>query len=141
MAKSGTIVVIEDDIDDRDIFELILRDLGYQNALRWFRYTNEAWDYMKTTDEKMFIIFCDVNLPKQSGLEFKKQINDDPKLRQKSIPFVFFYTSSNQRKIDTAYTQMTVQGYFVKGNDYNDIKSMIKLVLDYWMTCKHPNTQ
>ncbi len=141
MSKSGSIVIIEDDIEDKEILEIVVRDLGYQNTLRWFRLTRDAWDYMKTTDENMFLIFCDVNLPKQSGLEFKKQIDDDPELRRKSIPFLFFSTSSNQNEIDTAYTQMTVQGYFVKGNDFDEIKKLIKIVLEYWSACKHPNTQ
>lgn len=141
MSKSGTIVIIEDDSEDKEILEIIIRDLGYQNTLRWFKMTEDAWEYMKTTKEEMFIFFCDVNLPKQNGLEFKKQIDEDPELRRKSIPFVFFSTSSNQSDIDFAYTQMTIQGYFVKGDDFNKIKNLIKLILEYWTTCRHPNTQ
>ncbi|HEX8562301.1 MAG TPA: response regulator [Flavobacterium sp.] len=139
MSKSGTIVIVEDDADDKELLEITIRDLGYSNKIRWFRFAREAWDFMKATDESLFIIFCDVNLPKLSGLEFKKQIDDDPELRKKSIPFVFFSTSSNQHEVNTAYTEMTVQGYFVKGNSMDEIKRLVKLILEYWMACKHPN--
>ena len=141
MSKGGVIVIIEDDIEDKEILEIIIRDLGYKNELRWFQYAKEAWDYMKVTEDNMFIIFCDVNIPKLSGLELKKSIDQDPELRKKSIPFIFFSTSSNQHEINIAYTEMTVQGYFVKGNSFEDIKDLVKTILDYWSACKHPNTQ
>lgn len=141
MPKSGAIVIVEDDVDDKDVLKMTLLDLGFSNPLRWFKYTSEAWDYLKSDSEAIFLIFCDVNLPIQSGLEFKQQIDADPELRKKSIPFVFMTTSGNQNDINKAYTQMTVQGYFQKSNSYEDLKDMIQLILKYWTVCKHPNTQ
>ena len=69
----------------------------------------------------------------------KVRIDQDPQLRQKSIPFVFYSTGVDQRAINEAYTKMTVQGFFQKSNSYQEIKKTIKMVIDYWMECKHPN--
>ena len=140
MAKSGSIVVIEDDIDDKDLFIEILKELKVPNAVVWFARTEDAFDYLKRTTDKPFLIFSDVNLPKQNGIEFKRQLDADEDLRKKSIPFIFYSTSVAQKVVNEAYTKMTVQGFFQKASNYDEIKNNIKLIIDYWTACKHPNT-
>jgi len=141
MAKSGPIIVLEDDADDKSIFEEILQDLEVTNKLIWFTKTAETLEYLKTTSEQPFIIFSDINLPVQNGIDFKKELDTDEQLRKKSIPFVFYSTSVDQKTVNDAYTKMTVQGFFKKGNSYDEMKTDIKVIFDYWKTCKHPNTK
>ena len=139
--KSGPIIVLEDDIDDQDILETILRELNVQNKLVFFTKADEAFRFLKSTSEQPFLIFSDVNLPGQNGIEFKRQIDDDKELRKKSIPFLFYSTSVDQQTVNKAYTQMTVQGFFQKSHSYEEIKKRIKLILEYWQDCKHPNSK
>ena len=139
--KHGPIILIEDDADDKDVFQDILKDLKVFNPVVWFKSCDEAFSYLKATAEQPFIIFCDVNLPGLSGIECKRQIDDDKELRKKSIPFVFCSTSVDQKTVDEAYTKMTVQGYFQKKNTYTELKETIKLIVAYWEECKHPNTK
>ena len=141
MAKSGPIIVLEDDADDKSIFEEILQDLEITNKLIWFTKTAETLEYLKTTSEQPFIIFSDINLPVQNGIDFKKELDTDEQLRKKSIPFVFYSTSVDQKTVNDAYTKMTVQGFFKKGNSYDEMKTDIKVIFDYWKTCKHTNTK
>lgn len=138
--KSGPIIVVEDDIDDEEIFETALRELQCSNKIIWFDNCDDAWGYLKATTDAPFIIFSDINLPRQSGIEFKRQIDKDEQLRKKSIPFVFYSTSVNQDTVNKAYMEMTVQGFFQKSNKYDEMKQIIKMILDYWRVCKHPNT-
>jgi CheY-like chemotaxis protein len=140
MAKSGPIILVDDDHDDVDIMIEVLKELEVTNKLINFTSGPEAFTYLKASEEQPFIIFCDVNLPGETGIEFKYRIDHDPQLRQKSIPFVFYSTSANQLAVNEAYTKMTVQGFFKKGNNYTEIKKIVSLVLDYWTLCKHPNT-
>lgn len=141
MSKSGALVIIEDDIDDRIFLEKIFKDIGFKNEVIWFSNTGDAFAFLSTTIKGIFIIFSDVSLPGQSGLDFKRQIDDNPKLRQKSIPFVFYSTSANQQEINEAYTQMTIQGFFKKENNIQDTTEMLKTIFAYWSLCRHPNTQ
>lgn len=140
MSKSGPIIIIEDDRDDKEIFEELTRDIGLTNELVWFIDPQEAFDYLKETSKAPFLIFSDINLPKISGLEFKKNIDDDPELRSKSIPFVFFSTTATKEDIAYAYKNLTVQGFFKKGNNYPEMKTLLSNIYTYWMNCKHPNT-
>jgi len=139
--KSGPIIIIDDDADDRAIFESVLEELTIHNKRLWFTNCKDAFDHLRKTDEQPFIIFCDVNIPELAGIEFKRQLDKDPSLRKKSIPFIFYSTSVDQATVNEAYTQMTVQGFFQKKNRYDEVKKDIKLILEYWQECRHPNAQ
>ena len=139
--KSGPIIIIDDDADDRAIFESALEELTIHNQRLWFTNCKDAFDHLRKTDEQPFIIFCDVNIPELAGIEFKRQLDKDPSLRKKSIPFIFYSTSVDQATVNEAYTQMTVQGFFQKKNRYDEVKKDIKLILEYWQECRHPNAQ
>lgn len=139
--KTGPIILIEDDTDDKEVFEDILKDLKITNPIVWFQNCDDAFSYLKKTSEQPFIIFCDVNLPALTGIECKRQIDDDKDLRKKSIPFVFCSTSIDQKTVNEAYTKMTVQGFFQKKNSYDELKETIKLIVAYWEECRHPNTK
>jgi len=139
MNTPGPIIIVEDDADDEAIFTEILSELNLPHKTIWFGNSGEAFNYLKTTSEQPFIIFSDVNLPGENGVEFKRRIDQDKQLREKSIPFVFYSTAVDQRIVNEVYTKMTVQGFFQKGNSYEEIKNHIKLIFDYWTVCSHPN--
>lgn len=140
MSKSGTIVIVEDDIDDKFFLESIIRELNIPNEIRWFDNTDDALAFLAFTVSPIFIIFSDINIPGKNGLEFKRQIDGDFKLRKKSIPFIFYSTSAYQRDVNEAYLHMTIQGFFKKGTEYDQTKKMIKTIFEYWQLCQHPNT-
>lgn len=140
MANSGSIIVVEDDLDDQEIIEEVLKELGFENKLIFFDRCHSAFNFLMAMNEQPFLILSDVNLPEQNGVDFKRQIDANPHLRQKSIPFVFFSTSVDKVAVDTAYKEMTVQGFFKKSNRYNELKNTLRLIMDYWTVCKHPNS-
>ena len=139
MSKTGPIILIEDDEDDKHIFETIVRELGYKNLILWYENAVEAFEYLCATTDSPFVILSDVNLPGMNGLDFKAKIDDVPELRKKSIPYIFYSTSANQHDINKAYTQMTIQGFFKKEDNYEVMKNHISLILEYWSVCRHPN--
>lgn len=140
MAKYGPILIVEDDEDDQQVYGDVIRSFNKKNEIIFFGEAKQLLDYLKTTHQQPFIIICDVNLPVMSGLELRRRINEDDFLRQKSIPFVFFSTSENTNAVKTAY-DLTVQGYFVKSPLYEEIVQQLKLILDYWVACRHPNKE
>jgi len=114
MANVGPIVMIEDDPDDQDTFLIVLQQLKIKNKVHFFESPAATWDYLRDTPEQPFIIFCDINLPGESGLQFKKKIDDHPPLKEKSIPFAFYSTSVDTKSVASAYKDVTVQGFFKK---------------------------
>jgi CheY-like chemotaxis protein len=140
MAKHGPIMIVEDDADDQEIIGEMLKELGVTNQLIFFRNAHDAYLHMKTTNEQPFLIFSDINMPGETGIEFKRRIDEDKDLRARSIPFVFFSTAVRKEDVDEAYKKMTVQGYFQKSKSYGEQKSLLKMILDYWTFCHHPNS-
>jgi CheY-like chemotaxis protein len=140
MPKDSPIILIDDDKEDQEIFKELLDALSIPNELVYFSNCLAALDYLSTTQKSTFIIFCDINLPKLNGIEFKKQVDADPKLRKKSIPFVFYSTAADKHIVEKAYTQMTVQGFFQKGTDFGQMKQLLQIIFQYWQFCEHPNT-
>ena len=138
--KPDTIVLIEDDADDKEMLTLVLRDLGIGNPLVWFPNCAQAFEYLKAAPDKPFLILSDVNMPGMSGIEFKNQIDQTEYLRKKCVPYVFYSTSVNQSSVNEAYNKLTVQGYFQKSNNYEQIKQTIKVIYDYWSICQHPSS-
>ena len=138
MSRAGPILIIEDDQDDQEILREAFTELGVRNKLLFFDKTKQAFDFLKTTSEKPFLILSDVNLPQQTGVEFKREVDSDPQLRKKSIPFVFFSTSIEKHAVDTAYKELTIQGFFQKSNNYQELKKVVSLIVEYWKVCQHP---
>jgi CheY-like chemotaxis protein len=140
MVIDKPIILVDDDREDEELLKEALEELGIENKLIHFENCIIALDYLKRTTVVPFIIISDINLPKRNGLDFKRQIDADQQLRSKSIPFIFFTTTKDKRSVDTAYKEMTVQGFFQKPTSFHDLKRIIKIIFDYWQECKHPNS-
>ena len=139
ISNEEPIVIVDDDLDDHFIFTEISERLELKNELKFFRNGTEALQYLRTTSDRPFIIFCDMNMPVMSGLEFRKVINSEDYLRKKSIPFIFLTTSASDAQVREAY-DLTVQGFFLKGAGFMQMEKTVTRILEYWDGCLHPNT-
>ena len=138
MNKSGPIIVIEDDPDDQQVLVEIFEKLGYVNKIIYFLDGNEALTYLNKSDVQPFLILSDINMPKISGFELRNKVFTNEQLQTKCIPYLFFTTAANKKSVIDAYT-MSVQGFFVKPSNYNEIKQIIKTIVSYWEACVSPN--
>ncbi|GAB3517796.1 response regulator [Emticicia fontis] len=133
------VILIEDDVDDKDFLQDAFTALEVTHPLVWFNECEAARDYLFSTNEIPFLILCDINLPRQTGIELKREIEGNERLRKRSIPFVFYTTSDQAELVNEAYLQLNVQGYVQKSTDFAVMKKNIRTILDYWLLCKHSN--
>ena len=138
MDSTGPVIVIEDDIDDKEMLEEVFRNLGYKNELLFFGDGQAALDYLNTTDVLPFIILSDINMPKLDGFALRNKIKMDAKLQLKCIPYLFFSTASSQKAVIDAYS-LSVQGFFVKQNKLEELEKTISVIMEYWKRCVAPN--
>jgi CheY-like chemotaxis protein len=135
---NGPIIIVEDDVDDRELYAECLHSIGINNKIRFFNTCMEALDYLRTTSEQPFIILSDINLPVMNGLQFKEEIQADRSLREKGIPFVFVSTNASPVFVRKAH-ELSVQGYFLKPTSYDIMVQMFRTLFTYWALCKHIN--
>ena len=138
MKALGPIIIVEDDKEDQEVLSEVFTELKIENEIKFFKEGNSVLAYLRTTTAKPFIIITDINMPMMNGLELRAEIQKDDHLRKKSIPFVFLSTTDGSRIIDKVY-ELQVQGFFQKEFSYEAVSNQIKLIIDYWSKCKHPN--
>jgi CheY-like chemotaxis protein len=138
MNKTGPIIIIEDDLDDQEVLEDIFRELNYGNQLIFFGDSQEALDFLTQTEIEPFLVISDINMPKLSGLELREKVINNEDLRLKSIPYLFFSTSAEQKHVIDAYSR-SIQGFFVKPKSYEKLKQMMMKIVEYWQECESPN--
>ena len=137
MHTNGPVVIIEDDIDDKEILEEVFLELGYPNELLFFVNGQEALNYLNATDETPFLILSDINMPMLDGFALRDKIKMDAKLQLKCIPYLFFSTASSQKAIIEAYS-LSIQGFFIKQNSMKELAKTISVIMEYWKRCSSP---
>ena len=138
MNKRGPIIIIEDDMDDQEILAEIFNELNYENEIVFFGDSIQALTYLTETEVEPFLVLSDINMPKLSGMELRDKIHNNEDLRRKSIPYLFFSTSAEQAHVIDAYSR-SIQGFFVKPNNYDQLKNTVIKIVDYWQECVSPN--
>ena len=139
MSLIGPIICIEDDDDDQHLVSAAIKELQISNELIFFDDGETAIEFLKITPQKPFLILCDINLSRMSGIELRKHLNENEYLRKKSIPFLFVTTAASPALVEAAY-DATVQGYFRKPHAFKDLKEQLLLIITYWRECIHPNS-
>jgi CheY-like chemotaxis protein len=139
MTNKGPILLIEDDEDDQLLISQAIQSLAIVNPVQIFHNGQEALDYLETTQEQPFLILCDINMPLLNGLELQAVMNRSEYLRKKVIPFVFLTTTASPEAIEKAY-EGSAQGFYQKAVNQAGLQHQLKLIIEYWQSCLHPNS-
>lgn len=90
-------------------------------------------------DEKVFLeeslsrLIWDIQVVCSSGingLEFKQQIDSDPKLVKRAIPFIFSSSSASREEVSRAY-DYRIQGYFQTPDNLYEMAEMLNAIIQY----------
>ena len=71
MNSDGPVIIIEDDIDDKEALEEVFKNLGYPNELMFYSDGQQALDFLNSSDVVPFIILSDINMPKLDGWKIR----------------------------------------------------------------------
>lgn len=134
----GKIVLIDDQKYEKNFLQESLIDLDWEIEIEYFQRAQLALDHLKENADDIFLIISDMNMPEMTGMQFKKTIDEDIFLRQKSIPFIFATSEIAEEQVKQAY-EYRVQGYFQKPLTIEEQANMINRIVEYWKDCIHPN--
>lgn len=135
--KPITILMADDDPDDRRLTQEALEESRLANDLRFVENGEELMDYLhragKYTGESAAprpgLILLDLNMPRKDGRTALKEIKNDADLRQ--IPIVILTTSKEDEDIYRSY-DLGVNSYIVKPVTFEALVDILQTLEKYW---------
>ena len=128
---SYSIIVAEDDADDRLLLETAFRETGFDVHLV-FAHNGVELLKLLTSPKRSFhprVILLDLNMPKKDGRESLKELKQHPEL--KKIPVIIFTTTNNAAEISRCY-DLGANTYVVKPDNYTDLLKVVNHLKNYW---------
>ncbi len=134
--KSITILIAEDDPDDRLLTKDALQESCLANGLYFVEDGEELMDYLyrrgkfaETLPPRPDLILLDLNMPRKDGREALKELKAAPDLR--CIPVVVLTTSKAEDDILRTY-DLGVNSFIVKPVTFETLVQVMETVVGYW---------
>ena len=123
MLQNQLLFLVDDDIDDHEIFKSALAKVGEHLALLTATNGYEALEALSAADILPDYIFVDLNMPRMSGMQFLKEIKQTETL--KDIPVIIYTTSSNPG--DIAKTkELGAMSFVTKPSRFSELCSFLQ---------------
>ena len=140
MNKHGrpiTILLADDDADDRMMAAEALAESRLANDLRFAEDGEELMDYLHRRGRysepadapRPGLILLDLNMPRKDGREALSEIKSDPELRK--IPVVVLTTSQAEEDIYRTY-DLGVNSFITKPVMFESMVAVMKALGKYW---------
>ena len=139
MQKPITIVVADDDPDDRLLIEDAFKENKIGNKIEFVEDGEELLSYLRRRDrwESLAkqplpgLILLDLNMPRMDGRECLEQVKADEKL--KSIPIVILTTSEADRDVARSY-ELQANCYISKPVDLDQFIEVVAAIEQFWFS-------
>jgi CheY-like chemotaxis protein len=135
--KSVTILMADDDADDRLMAKEALEEARLTNPLHFVEDGEELLNYLYSRGRysgpnqalRPGLILLDLNMPKKDGREALREIKSDPELRH--IPIVVLTTSRAEEDIFRTY-DLGVNSFITKPVTFAGLVEVMRSLTTYW---------
>lgn len=132
-----TILMADDDADDRQLTKEALEEGRLINTIRFVENGEELLDYLRKQGKfaapveapRPGLILLDLNMPRKDGRAVLQEIKSDPLLR--TIPVVVLTTSKADEDIYRSY-DLGVNSYIVKPVTFEALVDILQTLEKYW---------
>ena len=139
MIKSGkliTILIAEDDADDRLLAQEAINESRLVNEVHFVEDGEELLDYLRHVGPyatvpapRPGVILLDLNMPRKDGREALTELKKDKDLRR--IPVVVMTTSKAEEDILRSY-DLGVNSFIVKPVTFEGLVEVMRTLGHYW---------
>lgn len=137
-SKLVTILMADDDPDDRLLMEDAFAEIRLNNPLDFVADGVELMDYLHRRGAYTHLagtqlpglILLDLNMPRKDGREALHEIKQDEALRK--IPIVILTTSKADEDLLASY-KLGANSFIVKPVTFDKLVEVIRVVTDYWL--------
>jgi CheY-like chemotaxis protein len=135
--KMITIVLADDDPDDRQLTGDAFKENRLANSLDCVEDGEELMDYLRRRGKFSNLsnaplpglILLDLNMPRKDGREALKELKANPEFRR--IPIVVLTTSKAEEDILRSY-DLGVNSYITKPVTFKSLVEIVKVLGRYW---------
>jgi len=119
------ILLIDDDEDDQELFQLALGNLGNIQCTV-MASAKEALVHLKAYPKSADLIFLDLNMPIMTGQQFLEEIKQQQEINE--IPIIVLSTSLDPASISQAESLGAMQ-FFTKPGNFHELKKILQNIL------------
>lgn len=126
MLTPKTIVLIDDDLDDHEIFNIAMEEADPSALCFYFASAKEALEKIPALSPRPDYIFLDLNMPGISGIQFLESIKKQSEVSD--IPVIVYSTSI----LPQHRQQITTLGafdYFTKPSSHNELIRILRKII------------
>ncbi|RYD58376.1 MAG: response regulator [Sphingobacteriales bacterium] len=127
MRAYQNILLIDDDQDDTEFFMTAMELVSDEVRCTALNNAKDALNRLTRRDLETDLIFLDLNMPVMSGQQFLTELKKDDKLKE--IPVIVLSTTSHKGTVEKTI-EMGAQNFFTKPDNFNDLVSILKSVID-----------
>ena len=136
--KSVTILMADDDPDDRQLTREAFEENHLANDLRFVEDGEELLDYLHKRGKYAAegaapspgLILLDLNMPRKDGREALREIKADPRL--KNIRVVILTTSKAEEDVIRSY-DLSAASYITKPVTFERLVEVVQALGKYWL--------
>lgn len=137
-AKQITILMADDDPDDREMTREAFEEARLANDLRFVNDGAELMDYLQrkgkfadpATSPFPGILLLDLNMPRKDGREALRELKSDPRFR--GIRVIIMTTSKAEEDIVRTYN-LSAASYITKPVTFEALVEVVKMLGKYWL--------
>ena len=131
--KEVQLLVVDDDEGDFMMIERAFESARIVNTLIRAKDGVEALEILRGTDGKArlrqpYLVLCDINMPRLTGLDFVSKLREDPELKG---TVVFMLTTSQHDEDKHRAYGLNVAGYIRKANAGKGFLGLLGLLGSY----------
>ena len=135
--KNLSILIAEDDADDRFLLQTVFDEKGYEEKIEFVENGIELLNFLThkeshQTGDNAYPVFIllDLNMPKKDGREVLQEIKQHAVF--KKIPVIVFTTTKNDNEIKKCY-ELGANTYVVKPVSFDALLKVIDDIRNYWI--------
>lgn len=138
-----TIVMADDDEDDRMLARSAMDESRLANRIDFVENGEDLMDYLKrrgafahlSNQELPGLILLDLNMPRKDGREALQEIRSDADLRR--IPIVVLTTSKEEEDVYRSY-DLGANSYITKPVTFEGLVEVMRTLGKYWFEIVEP---
>jgi len=124
--KHASILLVDDDEDDQEIFSSALEQLSYTGIFQPVSSAMDALELLKHTPSLPDLIFLDLNMPIMNGQQFLAEVKRTKDIQH--IPVIIFSTSSNPKTIQQT-KELGAYDFITKPDKFEELVNKLKTVI------------